>query len=84
MFTFHWERIFGDGWVARDGVVLSDSIADARAVILKKNQLVDTHIGDWIEKSVNGVTRFVVMIEHNNYAGERIEFWQEPSIFGVG
>ena len=82
MFTFHWQYICGASWVAGSGAVIADGIDDARAQILARNRRTDEHVGDWTEKTENGITRYIIPMTYGlKTAGERIEFWQEPSLF---
>ena len=77
MFTFRFERIFGEVWVSDKGVVYADSIADARAKILAKFAIPDPHEHRWTERTIDGGVRFVLDVSSE----ERVAFWQEPSLF---
>ena len=79
MFTFRYERIFGEVWVSDKGTVYADSIADTRAKILAKFAIPDPHEHRWIEQDSKTGVRFVLDVSSE----ERIEFYQEPSLFGA-
>ena len=51
MFTFRYERIFGEVWVSDKGTVYADSVADAREKILAKFAIPDSHEHRWTERS---------------------------------
>ena len=77
MFTFRYERIFGEVWVSDKGTVYADSIAQARAKILAKFAIPDPHKHRWLERDTDAGVRFVLDVSSE----ERIEFYQEPSLF---
>ena len=77
MFTFRFERIFGEVWVSDKGAVYADSIAEAREKILAKFSMSDPHEHRWLERDTDAGVRFVLDVSSE----ERIEFWQEPSLF---
>ena len=77
MFAFRFERIFGEVWVSDKGAVYADSIAEAREKILAKFSMPDPHEHRWLERDTDAGVRFVLDVSSE----ERIEFWQEPSLF---
>ena len=77
MFTFRYERIFGEVWVSDKGAVYADSVADARAKILAKFAIPEADEHHWTERTIDGGVRFVLDVSSE----ERVEFWQEPSLF---
>ena len=82
MFSFHYKRILGYSWVAHQGEVLADSVADARAMILERLGKQDPDAHAWIENTDGGVTLYV--LDFNDFRDqhrERVEFWQEASLF---
>ena len=85
MFTFRWQYICGASWVVASGTVMADGIDDARTQIEARNSLEDLHAADWIEKTVGGLTRFVLEIPdpRGDVSRERVEFYQEPSLFNL-
>ena len=77
MFTFRFERIFGEVWVSDKGVVYADSVADARAKILAKFAIPDPHEHHWIEQDSKTGVCYILEVSDD----EKVEFWQEPSLF---
>ena len=76
MFTFRYERIFGEVWVSDKGTIYADSIADARKKI-GKVAIPDPHEHHWIEQDSKTGVRYILDVSSE----ERVEFWQEPSLF---
>ena len=82
MFTFNYKRIFGASWVGDHGTLTADSVADARAMIFEKLQVSDPHENKWVEKTESIPVVFVLFLTKDRGVGdERIELWQEPSLF---
>ena len=84
MFTFHYKRILGQDWAAHEGIILADSVADARAkilVFLGKQGLDENHC---VENTDGGITTYV--LDFNDFRDQhrdRVEFYQEPSLFDL-
>ena len=82
MFSFHYKRILGYNWVAHEGRVLADSVADARAKILERLNKEDLDAHAWVEKTDGGITTYI--LDYNDLRDQprdRVEFYQEPSLF---
>ena len=77
MFAFRYERIFGEAWVSDKGAVYADSVADARPKILAKFAIPEADKHRWTERTTDAGVRFVLDVSSE----ERVEFWQEPSLF---
>ena len=85
MFTFHYKRIFGAGWIGDHGSVLADSVSDARGIIMEKLQESDTEAHRRVERTDGGITTYILeQTEDARIKDSRIEFYQEPSLFGFG
>ena len=85
MFTFNYKRIFGAGWIGDHGSVLADSVSDARSMIMEKLQESDTEAHRWVEQTDGGITTYILeQTEDARIKDSRIEFYQEPSLFGFG
>ena len=83
MFTFHYKRILGESWEAHEGRILAYSVADARAKILERLGKQDPDENHYVEKMESG-NPTVFVVDFNDFRDQhrdRVEFWQELSLF---
>ena len=64
---------------------VADSVSNARGMIMEKLQESDTEAHRWVEQTDGGITTYILeQTEDARIKDSRIEFYQEPSLFGFG